>query len=178
MSLIVEDGSGMADAESYTSVTEAGIYHANFGNTAWAALTVAQQEAALRNATQYMLATYRTRWLGLRASIVQALDWPRIGVILQDTASYFVDLRLSYTVQANIVHPLVVNACAVMALKAATQGDLMPDLDQRTTMEKVGPMQINYDRFSPQARRFRSVDMLLNPLLDGSGGMNVRINRG
>jgi hypothetical protein len=36
MALIVEDGTGLANAESYVSVADATTYHANIGNTAWA----------------------------------------------------------------------------------------------------------------------------------------------
>jgi hypothetical protein len=63
-----------------------------------------------------------------------------------------------------------------LALRASTQ-DLWPDLDQRTLLEKVGPIQVNYDRFSPQYRRFRQVDLLLNPYLDGTNGLTTRVVR-
>ena len=43
MSLIVEDGTGLAGAESYVSVTDADTYHDKRGNTAWATLTTAQK---------------------------------------------------------------------------------------------------------------------------------------
>jgi hypothetical protein len=187
MALIVEDGTVVAGANSYCTKAYADNYHANVGNVAWAALpsvndvpapaeSVVTKEALLQRATQYMLGVYRLRWLGLRISPTQSLDWPRLGVILKDTASFFVDQRLAYTVPANIVPDVVQQACSELALRASTQ-DLWPDLDQRTLLEKVGPIQVNYDRFSPQYRRFRQVDLLLNPYLDGTNGLTTRVVR-
>lgn len=36
--LIVEDGTGIANADSYVSVAEADAYHVAFGNDLWAAI--------------------------------------------------------------------------------------------------------------------------------------------
>lgn len=200
--LIVEDGSIVPNANGYCTLAYASAYHSNRGNFAWAAIPTAAsspppgtmtQDALLIQATLYMVGVYRLRWAGLRVQPEtipgpslggmtgpslpgQSLDWPRIGVILKDTASFFVDQRLSYTVPANLVPDVVQQACSILALKASTQ-DLWPDLDQRTLLEKVGPIQVNYDRFSPQYRRFRSVDLLLNPYLDATNGLTARINR-
>jgi hypothetical protein len=197
--LIVEDGSIVAGANSYCTLAYATTYHANMGNTAWAAIPTAAsspppgtvtQDSLLIKATQYMVGVYRLRWAGLRVQPGtipnpgqsggslpgQSLDWPRIGVILKDTASFFVDQRLSYTVPANIVPDVVQQACSELALRASTQ-NLWPDLDQRTLVEKVGQIQVNYDRFSPQFRRFRQIDLLLNPYLDATNGLTTRINR-
>jgi hypothetical protein len=38
-------------------------------------------------------------------------------------------------------------------------------------------MKTDYDRFSPQYRRFRAVDLLLNPYLDGTNGLTVGLVR-
>jgi hypothetical protein len=202
--LIVEDGSIVPNANSYCTVAYANAYHANMGNFTWAAIPsesdvpppaagTITQEALLIQATQYMCGVYRLRWRGWRvepeaipnpalpgnAGVFlpgQSLDWPRIGVILKDTASFFVDQRLSYTVPANIVPDLVQKATCELALRASTQ-DLWPDLDQRTLVEKVGPIQVNYDRFSPQYRRFRQIDLLLNPYMDATNGLTTSITR-
>lgn len=180
MTLIVEDGTGLVNADSYISVADATTYHANFANTLWPTLPEATQEAYLRQATQYMVGVYRLRWLGKRVSVTQSLDWPRIGVNLKDTASYYIDMRTSYIVPSNIVPVQVATACAILALKVATQpgNDLSPDLDQRTISEKVGVIQVDYDKMSPQYRRFRNVDLMLNIYLDGSNGLTQRVNRG
>lgn len=197
-SIIVEDGTIVQGANAYVTVAQAATYCQNMGWTWWAALTESQQEQFILQACQYITGVYRLRWLGLRVQPGaipnpalqgqpgawlpgQSLDWPRIGVILKDTASFFVDQRLSYTFPANLVPPEVVTANIELAQRAAvlaqTNQTLWPDLDQRTLVEKVGQIQINYDRMSPQYRRYRQVDLLLNPYLDGTNGLTTRINR-
>ena len=53
MTLVIEDGTGKSNAESYISVADADTYHSNRGNTDWAALTTAEKERLLRIATDY-----------------------------------------------------------------------------------------------------------------------------
>jgi hypothetical protein len=83
MALVVEDGTARADAESYCSVAAADTYHANRGNTVWAALTQTVKEQCLRKATDYMV-VYRNAWDGYRKTTTQALDWPRFMVPIKD----------------------------------------------------------------------------------------------
>lgn len=160
MSLIVEDGTGLTNSESYISVAGADTRQANLGNDTWAPLTTAEKEEALRRATQYMLQAYRQRWIGLRLSINQALDWPRWGVVIDEF----------YPVASNIVPTDIANACSDLAFKAAA-GDLAPDLAQGVIRKKIGPIETEYNRGSPQFTRFRAIDMMLAPYLDSSGGM-------
>ncbi len=159
MSLVVEDGSGLAGAESYCSVAAANARHTALGNAAWTGAD-AVKEAALRRATQYMLQTYRNRWNGTRITQAQALDWPRWGVI--------VDTR--YYVLSNSVPADVANACADLALKAITE-DLSPDLDRAVIRERVGPLETEYNPYSPQAKRFTAINAMLAPYLKGSSAM-------
>ena len=67
MSLIVEDGSGLAAAESYISVVDADAHHASRGTAeaSWVGLDTDIKEQCLRRATDFMLETYRGRWKGV-----------------------------------------------------------------------------------------------------------------
>ncbi|MDD5724452.1 MAG: hypothetical protein PHY29_12070 [Syntrophales bacterium] len=169
MSLICEDGSGKSDSESYISVADASTYFSNRGVTAWAALdtgeATAVREAALRKATDYMTAVYRDRWEGVRYTEDQALDWPRSGVV-----------RDSWAVGYDEVPTEVARACAELALKAAS-ADLQPDLTQGVVREKVGPIETEYDRYSPQATRYSFIDNMLAPFLKSRGGCSVPLVR-
>ena len=159
MSLICEDGSGKSDSESYISVADASNYHTVRGNTAWAALTTdALREAALRRATDYMRQAYRSRWQGYKVNEDQALDWPRYDVEVE-----------GYAVDSDIVPTEVKNACAELALRASA-AELNPDLTQGVAREKVGQIEVEYDKASPQFTRYRAIDALLSPYLKAGGG--------
>jgi hypothetical protein len=177
MTLIVETGSGVAGAESFASVEDALAYHSNRGNDIWATITTLQQEQALRRATDYMGAYYRPRWKGRRVSPTQSLDWPRVGVVLDEFNDSVALSGLGYygviVVPFNSVPVNVVNACCEFALKAAA-GELAPDLDRETTSESVGGISVSYRAGAPQHIRFRALDLLLAPFLANASAVLVR----
>ena len=163
MALNVETGTGSSTSESFISVADADLYHSNRGNTAWAALTEPTKEQCLRRSTDYMEQVYRLRWLGYRVTITQALSWPRdevqrLDLTLLNQYSYY---------ENNVVPPEVKNACAELALKAAS-GELLPDLTQGVLREKVDVLEVEYDKYSPQSPRYTAIDRLLAPFLSGS----------
>jgi hypothetical protein len=170
MALEVEDGTGKANAESFVSVAEASAYHSARGNAAWAALASDEvREQCLRRATDYMQQMYRTRWAGWRKSAAQALEWPRDGVLrdnLYPYPTYYAD---------NIVPTEVKNACAELALKAASAA-LAPDLDRAKASVTVGPLSVTYDPTSPEAKRYRAAEAMIIHLLSDSGN-SVRLVR-
>jgi len=172
MALIVEDGSGLAAAESYISEVEADAYHEKRGNTAWD--TVTDKEAVLRKATDYMLQNYRMSWKGVRMNGVQALDWPR-GYVYRESFLNGASSSFPYLVPDNIVPVEVKNACAELALRAAT-ADLNPDLSKDIVSQTVGPISTTYAANSPQQKRYRGIDMMLRPYLT-SNGVNIPVGR-
>jgi hypothetical protein len=157
VSLIVEDGAGKADAESFISVADATGYHAARGNSAWAALASdAVREQLLRKATEYMQTTYRQQWQGARAYSTQALDWPRIGVCVD-----------SFAVESSAVPVEVQRACAELALKASS-ASLLADQSQGVKNKTVGPISITYDERSNRQKQYIAIDRMLRPYLSGS----------
>lgn len=156
MTLIVENGTGLANAESYISVADADARHAAFGNTTWTG-TDAAKESALRRSTAYMEQTYRQRWKGTRLKRDQALSWPRYGAQVD-----------GYDVSSIVVPIEVINACADLALRALA-ADLSEDQGRVVIREKVGPLETEYSEFGPQGTRFTAVDGLLGAFLKGSG---------
>lgn len=166
MSLIVEDGTGKSDAESYISVADADTYHANIGNAAWPLLSSTVREQLLRKATFFMLGRYRLRWDGSRKTITQNVDWPRSLCPIKDapnfhgsSASYYVD---------TIVPSPVANACASLALRAAT-ADLLADETRAKISVSVGQISTSYDPYSPVARQYKEIDAMLAPYLKNNG---------
>ncbi len=165
MALIVETGSGRPDAESLCSVEQANAYHAAMGNAAWAALASdAVREQLLRKATAYMRQAYGVRWQGMRAVAGQALDWPRGGVVVDHIG-----------IAADVVPADVANACAELALRAATK-TLAPDEKPMATRVKVGPIEREYSQGTSQAVRFRAVDDMVAPYLTGGRSL-IRVAR-
>ena len=165
MSLIVEDGTGLRTAESYVSVADADTYHGNMGNVAWAG-TVTQKEIALRQATQYIDATYWFR--GQRMNYFQSLRWPRIDAG-----------RLVW--YQGWPPRVLVQATAEMAMRFLvdpTNTGLIDVTDQAVLEEHVGPVSVKY---GPQVRagqkRYILIDNLLKILTTGSTA-SVRIELG
>lgn len=162
MALIVEDGTGLSNAEAFISVDDATTYLAARGSAdAWDAIE--DKEAALRLAADYMLQQYRMRWAGYRNSETQALDWPRQLCPNPDFSGY------SYI--ANTVVPNDVKyANALLALKTAS-GDLLADQAPFAVEKTVGPLTVKYAEHTNPATKYAAVEMLLAPYFVSSGNM-------
>jgi len=112
--LVVEDGTGLANANSYCSLVDAQAYHdASLYNADWtaAASVTDKQKVALAMATRVIDKSCNFR--GWRKSETQSLEWPRIrarnddfygqmpGRISALFANYFDDTKIpSYLSQA------------------------------------------------------------------------------
>ena len=120
MALIVEDGTGLPNAESFVSVADATADHDARGHASWAALASdTQREQALRRATGYMEQMYRMRWAGARRDARQALSWPRYATPMLDAPGGYGTLPAYYPMDA--VPVVVQQACAELALRAASE---------------------------------------------------------
>jgi hypothetical protein len=77
---VVEDGTGVAGANSYVSVAEADDILAIDAreNAVWQPLTTPDKELALANATRYLDDNYQ--WFGKKTETTQFLKWPRKGM--------------------------------------------------------------------------------------------------
>lgn len=160
MALIVEDGSGVADAESLASVAFADDYHAKRGNAAWGPLLEEVKEQLLRKATDYATSTYYGAWNGSQISATQSLPFPRkvAGV--------------------NIGNPLAIQkAIAELALIARTT-PLQPNVTRGKKRVKIGPMEVEYDGNSSVATKFVSASNLFAAFLTGfASGAMVKLVR-
>lgn len=160
MTLMVEDGSGLPDAEAYCSVAFADAYHASRGNKAWAG-AVAAREAALRRATDFMTQTCAERWKGERVSMHQALDWPRYSVVVD-----------GYELDADSVPVAIQRACAELALRALTQ-PLAPDLDRQVAEETIDVITTVYATGARESKKWTAAENLLRPYLMGTNGVRL-----
>lgn len=172
MSLIVEDGTGLAGAESYGSTADADAYHTARGNeTAWTDLDTDVKEIHLRNATAFMVRVFRASWAGSRVLSTQRLDWPRYGVVVD-----------GFSVLSTIVPNDVKEACFELALRAV-DGPLIEDLstgNNQVKKEKVGPLETEYFQANVDgAERFPAVVASLQPYFGTKGGSGtIKLVRG
>jgi hypothetical protein len=166
MALIVEDGTGLTDAESYVSLEFSDAYLASVGATSWAVAIVSAREMALRKATEYVELAYK--WRGLRVNSEQALSWPR-GRVIRDNIE----------LPTNAIPLELRRAVAQLAVKALT-ADLMPDVNPDVvTREKVGPLEVEYDKpRNGGLVRYSAIDNLLKELyLSGGAGGSISVTR-
>lgn len=81
ITLIKEDGTGLADANVYADLADADQYLENTDRkTAWRTFSSKERSAALIQGADYIDQTYRNRYVGERFSSTQRLEWPRINV--------------------------------------------------------------------------------------------------
>lgn len=90
LTLIKEDGTGLANANSYAAVADGDTYHeGHLYATAWTAASADQKAAALVMATRLIDAEYQFN--GVRALAGQALQWPREDCLSPDDADVLPD---------------------------------------------------------------------------------------
>jgi hypothetical protein len=162
LALIVEDGSGLPDADSYDSVANIGSYLAAYGDTAWALAALADQEVAARKATRYVDLRGQGRWEGSVRTIGQALAHPRIGLAVD-----------GYAVASDVVHIWVRQATAIMASQALAGVDLWVNIAAgagalTAKSIRVGPIEISSSFLGGGASVttvFRLADDLLAPFM-------------
>lgn len=166
MALVVEDGTGKPNANSYAGLTAANDYCTLRGITSWGLLTTGDKEAALINATDYLEATYRSAWKGYRVGPTQALSWPRYDVIVDD-----------FPVNEASVPSAVSNACIELAVRAAS-GTLLADQGPKVIREKVDVLEVEYAEYSDSATHYTLVGRMLSPyLLSGSSEGSASVMR-
>lgn len=159
--LIVEDGTGIPEAESYASVEYADAYHARFGNEAWDDLVLSEKEVALRTATRNMnlIFTYKSTKL----SEDQSNEWPRVD----------------YTG----VPKAIVDACVEMALITITVDVTGPSSGTGNIAEyseTTGPLSETTKYFAPREDQeeaaTKRVQLIMKQYLAGGGSGSLFSN--
>lgn len=158
MPIVVEDGTGKADAEAYVSVANCTAYCAARG-LAFTGSTAHQEQAIVR-ATQWIDARYRGRWQGYRRhGRDQALDWPRLEVI-DDNAREAID-------GDELPVEIVDATCEAAARELAVPNSLSPDLRRGGAVKryKAGSVEVEYSASASPETVYRKIDDILAPLM-------------
>jgi hypothetical protein len=161
----VEDGSGVSDADSYVSESDADTYFDDRNESEWANLNQSQKSAALRKATSFLDSHFD--WKGGVANQGQSLDWPREDVENDE----------SQEVDSDVIPEAVRDACMELAFHAAVEGDLEPMTDPGENKRIVaGSVEIEYADNQTPGQSFSKVQKLLGGLTLG-GHNSARLIR-
>lgn len=167
MSLVVENGTGLPDAEAYASVAQ---FRTRCGKLGRDVTSVSDDDAevALRLGAIYMLANYRMAWQGYRVNDIQSLDWPRYQVVRIDAIGGYGGYANFYPFDSVPVE--IQEANIDLAWRQSQAIELMPDIDRLEKMVKVGPISVEYDLNSTPLVTFSEVENKLSSFLTASGG--------
>ncbi len=124
--MIIENGTGLASADSYTSTETVDAFHIPRSTDAWIAAGSADKVAAILHVTDYVEATYSAK--ASPKTDTQALQWP--------------------TVDAATVDARVIKAVCILAPYALT-GPLLKPTERGIKIDKVsskaGGVETTYD---------------------------------
>lgn len=103
MAFVAEDGSGLANSNSYSTVDEIKDHFTDRGVTIAQSFTDAEIQASAIKATDYMDKRFGRRYRGFKQSHDQALEWPRLdaeddsGYLLLDRPVALLKAHAEYT---------------------------------------------------------------------------------
>ena len=174
MAFIVEDGTGIAEANSYTDEAFADDYFSDRNEPSWAAAVSSEKQSALIKATDYIELRFRDRWKGVLALEATTLSFPR--KYLYDRKGKLIDFA------SDGIPTDIQKATAEYALRALS-ANLLPDPDVsdsgqavKRTLDKVGPIEteIEYEGGASRPdliRPYPAADKLLTYWITGTGGV-------
>lgn len=147
--LVVEDGTGIASADSYIAVADLRTYCANLNYAIAADVQDAFLATRLRAASNWIDTSFRYK--GTRLTSTQALEFPRAG--LMDWSSMLV----------TGVPLRVAKACAELAYKAIADDQLFQDLERGGMIhsETVGPISTTYESSAPTQKVYQQATSFL-----------------
>jgi hypothetical protein len=182
LTLVKEDGTGLATANSYADVADGSAYHdGHLYATAWTGATAGNQAAALVMATRIIDAMFRFK--GFKTVATQALQWPRRTCPDIDSDS-IVTLGVAFTrgcfLPENAVPAAVVSATCELARELLVS-DLTaaPPGDGLKAIRLEGAMKLDFDPKGKRAVVPRLVQQMLGKLGEYSGAASgpVRLVR-
>lgn len=129
MALTVEDGTGLAGADSYVETTEVVTFADEYGfdKAGFVSLTQTQKDAACRLAQVVMEYEDGDDWSGERQFVDQALAWPRSGGLYRDGEA----------IDADAVPDEPKRKQSYLALLVGQGVDIAADADQTMMIEEV-----------------------------------------
>ena len=157
--MIVEDGTGVAGANSYVTEDEADSYFEDRGITEWTGNT---KEESLVRATAVLDARYRGRFTGYKTlGRGQALEWPGTAAVDAE----------GYEIPSDEIPTEIKQATFELALRELNEtGSTLPDLERGGDIRRLaaGSVEIEYGSMATPQTDFQLVDGILSSLLNMS----------
>ena len=162
--ITVEDGTGIANANSYITLVYFTDYCSDLGLTTSDSNELEDEdEESLQKAMLRSMAFIDSHdFKGYKADDDYSLEWPRVGV--EDRNGYAIDsdeiptnLKLA---QARASYEEYINSGSLQ--KNLERGDMV-------TMEKIDVLQFEYDTYAPKTTVFQIIDGYLKGLAKGIG---------
>ena len=148
--LVIESGEGLPNSESYIDLDYLIAYVNKRGLSA-----VDMTEANIVKAQDYFETSYKFK--GTKLKDAQALEFPRL-------------------INGEVIYPVrVKSAVCELALKSVNV--LLEDTERATIREKVGELEVEYDKDSPQGVEYKYVYNLIMPYLKNSSSFSSSISR-
>lgn len=176
MTLTVETGAIVLDADSYTSLAVADAYHLARANTEWEDADDEDKEAALIRATQALDIRYRGKWYGYKTNnntdVVdpQLLSWPR--KLETDSTNPIVDSEGVEIGINSIPQPVITAVCEIALIELTTRFiQKAVSKDDMIKRKKVDVLDTEWFEGAPPVTVYPFIDDILDGLT--SGGSNT-----
>jgi hypothetical protein len=152
MPLIIETGTGRADAQSYVTAGDVATYAVLFGLT-----PPTSPNVSIMQAMRYLEGCYYDRWVGYKKSELQALSWPRA----------FANRRDGWTIPESTIPKEVKDAVCALAIKHGNGEDLLPAVTaaNRIKKEQIGPIMVEYADNAPSYTMYKDIEFILTSVL-------------
>ena len=167
MALTVEDGTVIANADSFVDETAADAYFTAHDNPAtWTGSTSALQESALKYAAQTLGGAFD--WEGKVTSLTQTLCWPRSSAADREDR----------TIASNVIPQAVKDAqCELALIHLGTALNQTHDRGGAVISEKIGPIETRFSENAPAEATWPYIERILNGLGKHRGTLQPDIER-
>lgn len=161
MPLTIEDGSIVADADSYITVAEYTAWaNARFdASRATLPADTAAYEAIILRAMDYF---ETLSFIGELVEDNQPLQWPRAWAVID-----------GYSVESREIPKQVKTALYELAYAEEKAEGMSNVIEREVSSEKVGPISISYESGSSSRSVVPSISRTLRKLISGGGGYKV-----
>ena len=158
MSLIIETGTGKADAQSYITIIEFNAYAAARG------ITISGDVSSML--LQGMTYLQTLDYIGLKNTKEQALQWPRLNAYID-----------SFVITTTEIPQLLKDLQAEVTIAIDAGNDPLATVERAVKKEKIDVIEIEYqDNAAPFAYNLR-IKSLERKLVTSSGGSGFTVMR-